>query len=241
MRALDIDRRIIFIFVFIGVAVPLLVEFSIPIKPTPPVISAYDAFEKVAAEKPGSTILLSFSYGASTAPEMQPMARAVLRHCFRLGFKVVGICLWPDGVGLAEAVLKQVSEELGKKEDIDYAFLGYKPGTTAVILNMGQDLHTAFPVDSKGVSLADVPVTKDIHPLTDFSFVFDLAAEEGNQGQRQDDQRKCHEHIHHPLEQEVDIAAEIGAGDTQDQPGEGADERAREADEQRRAGAVDDA
>lgn len=176
MRALDIDRRIIFIFVFIGVAVPLMVEFSIPIKPTPPVIAAYDAFEKVAAEKPGSTILLSFSYGASTAPEMQPMARAVLRHCFRLGFKVVGICLWPDGVGLAEAVLKQVSEELGKKEDIDYAFLGYKPGTTAVILNMGQDLHTAFPVDSKGVSLADVPVTKDIHPLTDFSFVFDFAA-----------------------------------------------------------------
>ena len=176
MRALDIDRRIIFIFVFLGVAIPLMVDFTLPIKPTPPVISAYDAFEKVAAEKPGSTILLSFSYGASTAPEMQPMARAVLRHCFRLGFKVVAICLWPDGVGLAEAVLKQVSEEFGKKEDIDYAFLGYKPGTTAVILNMGQDLHTAFPVDSKGVSLADVPVTKDIHPLTDFSFVFDFAA-----------------------------------------------------------------
>ena len=103
MKALDIDRRIIFIFVFLGVAIPLMVDFTLPIKPTPPVISAYDAFEKVAAEKPGSTILLSFSYGASTAPEMQPMARAVLRHCFRLGFKVVGICLWPDGVGLAEA------------------------------------------------------------------------------------------------------------------------------------------
>lgn len=176
MKALNIDRRIIFLFVFLGVAIPLLVEFDLPIVPTPPVTAAYEALEKVAAENPGSTVLLSFSYGPSTEPEMQPMARAVLRHCFKLGFKVVALCLWPDGVGLAQQVLEEVAPEFGKEYGVDYAFLGYKPGATSVIINMGQDLHSAFPKDNRGTATGDIPVTRDIRRLSDFSFVFDFAA-----------------------------------------------------------------
>ncbi len=176
MRSFDIDRRIIFIFVFLGVAFPLLYEFHFPIKPTPPVRSAYDALEQVAREKPGSTVLISFSYSASTAPEMQPMARAVLRHTYKLGLNVVAICLWPDAVGLAEEALEQVAGEFGREYGVQYAFMGYKPGTYNVIINMGQDLHSAFPRDNRGTETGNIPVTRDIRSLDDFSFVFDLGA-----------------------------------------------------------------
>ena len=171
MRSFDIDRRIIFIFVFLGVAIPLLYEFHLPIVATRSVRAAYDA-----KEKPGSTVLLSFSYGASTAPEMQPMARAVLRHLYKLGFNVVGICLFPDGVGLAEEVLEQVAGEFDREYGVHYSFMGYKPGNYNVIINMGQDLHSAFPRDNRGTDTGDIPVTRDIHSLNDFSFVFDFAA-----------------------------------------------------------------
>ena len=82
-KLLDIDRRIIFVLVFLGVAVPLLAGIYLPITPTDEVQDAYDQIEKLEA---GDIALMSFSFGASTVPEMLPMARAVLspsqqRHC----------------------------------------------------------------------------------------------------------------------------------------------------------------
>ena len=173
-RLMNIDRRVIFAFVFLGVAVPLLVGSKLPIKPTPTVRAVYDHIEQMAGSD--GPVLMSFAYGASTEPEMQPMARAVLRHCFSRNLKVVAMCLWPDGVGLAQEALQTVAEEFGKDYGTDYVFLGYKPGTYSVIVNMGHDLHNAFPNDNWGAALGDLPLTRDLRRLSDFGFVFDMAA-----------------------------------------------------------------
>ena len=174
-RLMNIDRRIIFVLVFLGVAIPLLVDFYLPIKPTSTVQAVYDEIERVAAMDDG-TVLLSFSYGASTEPEMQPMARSLVRHCFSRDIKVVAVCLWPEAPGLAQEVLQTTAAEFGKIYGVDYAFMGYKPGNYSVILNMGQDFHDAFPSDAWGARSNTVPLTRDIRSLRDFDFVIDLAA-----------------------------------------------------------------
>ena len=112
-KLLAIDRRIIFALVFISVAGPLLAGISLPITPTNEVKAAYDQFEKLDA---GDIVLVSFSYGASTAPEMLPMSRAMLRHAFRRDLKVVAICLWPEAPGLAQQVLEEMTAEF----DLEY-------------------------------------------------------------------------------------------------------------------------
>lgn len=174
-RLLNIDRRIIFAFIFVGVAVPLLIDFSFPIKPTEPVQRVYDEFERVASED-DPVVLLAFSYGASTVPEMQPMSLAILRHAFSRDIKVVAICLWPEAPGLAQDALDQVAGEYGKEYGTDYALLGYKPGLWAPIINMGQDFHDAWPRDTQGTLVGDIPVTANIRNLNDFNLVFDFAA-----------------------------------------------------------------
>ncbi len=174
-RLLNIDRRIIFVFVFLGVAIPLMIDFSFPIKPTEPVERVYAEFERVASEE-DPVVLLSFSYGASTVPEMQPMALAILRHAFSKDIKIVAICLWPEAPGLALQALEQVAGEYGKEYGTDYAFLGYKPGMWAPIINMGQDFHDTWPRDTRGTPIDEVPVTASIRNLNDFNLVFDLAA-----------------------------------------------------------------
>jgi hypothetical protein len=174
-RLMNIDRRLIFACVLLGVAVPLLVEFSFPVKPTPTVRAVYEQFEKVAARENG-VVLLSFAYGAGTEPEMQPMAGAILRHCFSRGIKVVAVCLWPDAPGLAQEVLESAAAQFGKQYGVDYAFMGYKPGTYSVILNMGQDFHGAFPTDAWGARSDTLSLTSSILTLRDFDLVFDLAA-----------------------------------------------------------------
>jgi hypothetical protein len=120
-RLINIDRRIIFIFIFLGVAIPLLVDIPLPIKPTPTVRSVYDEIERISVEDADRPVLVSFSYGASTVPEMEPMTRAILRHLFSRGRKVVGICLWPEAVGIAQPIMDELAAEFGMEYGTDYA------------------------------------------------------------------------------------------------------------------------
>lgn len=173
-RLLGLDRRVIFLFIFLGVAIPLLIDFHFPIKATPMVRAVYEEIERVAAAN--GTVLLSFDYGPGSEPELQPMARAVLRHCFRRGVKVVAVCLWPDAPGLAQEVIEQTAAEFGRTSGPDFAFMGYKAGGASVVINMGQDFKTAFSRDAWGTSVDSLAVTRDIHSLKDFGFVFDFAA-----------------------------------------------------------------
>ena len=175
-RLINIDRRIIFVFVFLGVAAPLLMDLHLPIKPTPIVRAVYDEIERVAAEDHERPVLLSFSFGASTQPEMAPMIRAVVRHLFSRKLKVIGLCLWPEAVGIAQPIMDELAAEYGMEYGEDYAFLGYKPGAYAVILNLGQSLSGTFPFDTEGTPVGDLPVTRGVGNLRDFSFVYDFAA-----------------------------------------------------------------
>ena len=169
-----LDRRIIFLAVFLGVAIPLLLPFSLPVRVTPPVEAAYREVERVAST--GGTVLLAFDYGPGSEAELQPMARAVLRHCFARKIKVVAICLWPDAPGLAQEVLQAVAGESGAQYGQDYVFMGYKPGGQNVVLNMGQEIRNAFAQDTRGTATDSLAVLHGIHSLRDFGLVFDLAA-----------------------------------------------------------------
>lgn len=172
-KLLDIDRRIIFALVFLGVAGPLLIGISIPITPTKEVKAAYDQIEQLSS---GDVVLMSFSFGASTVPEMLPMVRAVLSHAFSRELKVVAVCLWPEAPGLVQVVLQEMEAEFDLEYGVDYAFMGYKPGGFSVILNMGQDFHGAFPLDNWGASADDLALTRSLLSLRDFDLVFDFAA-----------------------------------------------------------------
>ena len=176
-RLMNLDRRIIFLFVFVGVTVPLLMQFSFPIKATRDVRAVYEQIERVAAQKNGK-VLLSFSYGGGSEPELQPMARAVLRHLFARNIEIVAVCLWPDAVGLAQSVLEEVAAEFGREYGVDYALMGFKPGAQIVIISMGQDFHGTFPTDNFGTSTDSLAVTTKVNSLSDFDFVFDFAAGE---------------------------------------------------------------
>lgn len=173
-RLMNLDRRTIFVFVFLGVLIPLLAEFTFPIKPTSTVRAVYREIERTADE--GGTVLLAFDYGPGSEPELQPMALALLRHCFSRNVKIVAVCLWPDAPGLTQKALETAAAEFGKTSGVDYAFMGYKPGGASVVINMGQDLHSAFPRDFTGARTDSLAVTRNLRTLKDFGFVFDFAA-----------------------------------------------------------------
>ena len=90
------------------------------------------------------------------------------------------LALWLPGTGMAEGVMSQMAKEAGKVNGKDYAFLGWSPGGSAVIINMGQDLYKAFPSDYYNQPTKDLAVLGGVKNLRDVSYalVQDLSVRE---------------------------------------------------------------
>ncbi|MHA2621230.1 MAG: hypothetical protein V2G42_04340 [bacterium JZ-2024 1] len=169
----SIDRRIIFVFLAVAVTLPLFSTIPQPVQITTEVRDFYDRIESLPE---GSVVLVSFDYGPTAMPEVQPMAQALIEHVLRNNLKLVTLALWPDGEPFSIQLVDEIAQRLGKKYGEDYATLGYKPGLAAVILQMGENIHETFPQDSRGAKPADVPVLAQLKNYDDVALVVVLAA-----------------------------------------------------------------
>jgi len=169
---LKIDRRYIFIFIALGVTVPLLVKIGLPIVSTQPVEAVYNRVEEI---EEGSYVICSMDYDPATLPEMDPMARAFIRHCFMNKIKLIALTLHPAGAGVSELALTQISDEMGMKYGEDWTFLGYKVLPSAVILGMGEDIRIPFPQDYYGTPIDEIPMMKDVKNYDDVDFVISFS------------------------------------------------------------------
>jgi hypothetical protein len=171
-KFLHIDRRYIFIFVALGVIIPLVRPLGLAVTTSPPVENVYNAVEELP---PGTPVLVSVDYDPSTQPELSPMTVAVLRHCFSRGLPVIITVLHPGGPGLALEISDRVSKEMGAKYGEDYVFLGYKVGSSAVILSMGQDFHVSFPADYFNTPIDEIPLMKRVNNYNDIGLVVTMS------------------------------------------------------------------
>jgi hypothetical protein len=176
-RMLKIDRRIIFLVIGVCTLLPLLYPVGLPIKISSEVRGVYDHIESLPER---SVFFMSFDFDPASKPELHPQAIALLRHAFRKNLRVVTMTLWVSGTGLADQIVTQVAKEMGKENGKDYVFLGWSPGNTAVIINLGQNLYNTFPSDYGGKPTKGLPVLDGVQSLRDVTYLVSLGA--GNPG-----------------------------------------------------------
>lgn len=176
MKILDklskIDRRYIFLLVFLTVIVPLLLPIGMPVTETNEVRAIYDYIEKIP---PGSAILVAMDYDPAALAELYPMTLAVLRHAFSRNIRVIGMTLWITGATMGDLAMREAAEGIAQAGE-DYVYLGYVPGNTNVIMRMGEDISAVYPRDYSGKSLSEIPAMKGIKNYKDISLIVDLAA-----------------------------------------------------------------
>ena len=172
-KYLRIDRRIIFAVITVAVIASLIVKFELPIPASEPVQGIY---EKIDSLPQGSRVMISFDYDPSSKEELQPMAIAFLHHCFSKDLKVIGMTHYTGAPGLADLAMNSVARQYQKTYGEDYVFLGYKPGGASLIINMGENLYTAFPKDFYGKDTATLPALQGVDSLRQINYLFDLAA-----------------------------------------------------------------
>jgi hypothetical protein len=173
-RLVSIDRRIIFLLIFIGVSIPMFFVIGFFVEITENVRGVYELIE---AQPKGTPIIISFDYDPASKPELQPMANAVIEHAFQKNLKVIGVALWPMGVQMCNEAFETITPIFPKKEyGKDYANLGYKAGGIVVINHLAKDLRGTFPQDAGGTPIEELPILNRIDNLEKIGFVLSLSA-----------------------------------------------------------------
>ena len=90
-----LDRRWIFLLMFLTVSTAILTQVKFPEKVSPMVQEVFDTIEELPD---GRTVLLAFDYDPASEGELQPMASAFTRHCALKKHKLYYSTLWPQGV-----------------------------------------------------------------------------------------------------------------------------------------------
>ncbi|MBP7559011.1 MAG: hypothetical protein KBA64_00885 [Armatimonadetes bacterium] len=172
---LKIDRRIVFVFIFVALTVPFLIPgMNVPVETQPPAEKLFAAIEALPS---GSDVIISFDYGPSTKPELSPMATALARHCFSRDIRIYATAFYLEGPAIGEQILREVAEEYGKEEHVDYVNLGYKPGgPAAVIMGMAAGVSQVFPTDKNNTPLGDIPAMSHFKKLSDIELCISLSA-----------------------------------------------------------------
>jgi hypothetical protein len=173
-KLVHLDRRIIYVIVFLSVIIPLLNPMGLPIRATEPVIASFQTYQDLPS---GALVLMSIDYGPSTAVELEPMALAACDQIMNHNQKVAFMALYPEGQALINRLIGKIKERHPeKKYGEDYVNLGYKAGNEAVPLKMGLDFRGQFPTDTKNEPLSSIPMLRNVTQLKQFALVATYSA-----------------------------------------------------------------
>jgi len=177
-----IDRRWIYLVVWLVVMLPLIFPFYIKPRPTPPTEKLFQFIDTMPQDK---ALAVSIDYGPDTQAELQPMLVALLRHAFATHHRVGMLAMVITGLGLGEDALRQVTAEFNAHATThddsvingeDYAFWGWSTPPVTVILGMGENIAKVFPVDYYGAKTESLPIMKHLKNYGDIGILVSIAA-----------------------------------------------------------------
>jgi hypothetical protein len=172
-KLLYVDRRIIYLVLAAGALVPIIRPIGLPVVPTKPVADLYAAVDSLGPE---DAVIVSFDYGPSSEPELNPMAESILRHLFTKKIKVLVMSLFPlGGNEVAKKELARLGPEFDLEYGVDYVNLGYKDGGQAAMKRMAVSIPEVFPADAEGKTTDGMPIMAEAKNYGDIKLVISLA------------------------------------------------------------------
>ncbi|HIN09383.1 MAG TPA: hypothetical protein EYM64_02270 [Phycisphaerales bacterium] len=177
----NLDRRWIFLSMFLAIAIPILARLVFPEVVSKQAKMVFDAIDDLPD---GSNVLLSYDFDPASQGELLPMAQAFTRHCSIKGHKQYYMALWPLGSPMVDLSIDTIEDEYPDMVyGEDFMKFSYKAGSEAVIRMIMTDLRGMFPLDSKGTQLDQIPMTKNIKNIQDMDLIINVSA--GDPGTKQ--------------------------------------------------------
>jgi hypothetical protein len=182
VRLQAIDRRWIYVVIWLVVMIPLIFPFEIKPVATPPVQSLFTYIDTMPENK---AVIISVDYTPDSQAELQPMLIALLRHAFAVHRPVGMLAMAVQGLGIGEDALRQVTAEFNAHAKTsadsvlngrDYVYWGWTTPPVTVMLGMGQRIARVFPVDYYGQQTDSLPIMKRLKNYDDAGILVSVAA-----------------------------------------------------------------
>jgi len=162
-RLMKIDRRIIYL---VGAAIVFLTMFyplGLPIKVSQ---LAEDSFSVVDSLPADSLVVVTPQYDAGAMGELNPMFKAVFRHCVERGYRIIVMNVnWVQGPQIVHPFATEIAEEAGYVYGQDWINLGSKPGGGIWLQAANDDLWEAAKTDFTNQPISSFPIMQDVPKL----------------------------------------------------------------------------
>jgi hypothetical protein len=128
----------------------------------------------------GDKVLMAFNYAASSAPDVDPGARALFQYCMQKGLKIITVAFAPQGDMMAEDIIS-LWEAKGKKYGEDFINLGYVAGMESGIAAVAKDIYSiGRDVRRNPLDPVRYPILSGLKTAADFKI--SVAINTGNPG-----------------------------------------------------------
>lgn len=180
-RLQQVDRRWVYLIIWIVVALPLVFPFRIRPIVSPPAERLFNHIDTMPEDK---ALVISVDFTPDTQAELFPMLVALLRHGFAAGHRIGVLSMQVQGLGLGEDALTQVAGEFNQRarnrhdsiiNGEDYVFWGWTTPEVTVMLGMGERIANVFPVDYYGIRTAELPIMQHLRNYDDVGLLVSVA------------------------------------------------------------------
>ncbi len=159
-----IDRRLVYIGLFLFTLAPLVGRWALPLNTTEPTKMLKKAFDGLPQDK---VVLIASDWDAGTQAESRPQLTAVVRYLLRKKLKFILFSVTtPTSPQLGQTVVERAIEAEGMKDTWQYgthwANMGYRIANAPWLRNFARSIQDAMKNDWKGVPLAKLDVTRGV-------------------------------------------------------------------------------
>ncbi len=177
-KLLNIDRRIVFLAMGLGIILPLLFPTNLPVGAQRVTQRFFNTVDEVDPQE--QCLFISGDYTPQNMPETHPMAIVLLRHGFSARIPIIVNALYVEGAPLLANGVEQVMEEFNASSTTradsiiygrDIVYLGWTPPPIVPILGMGEDIHAIYPDDYYGNRIDSLEMMEWIRTYDDIGII----------------------------------------------------------------------
>ncbi len=166
----NVDRRVFYWILFIGLTVPFLRPLNLPIAVTPSTQAYYDGLKSI---EPGEVVVLSINSGVSAWGDCLPAMVASVYQVHAQGGKLI---VWSIGYTDTDLTWNKIKEKLPEvfsdwEEGVDYVYFGYAPPQETNVALLRDNIRAVFTQDIRKVPIDQIPLMQDINGANKIKFV----------------------------------------------------------------------
>lgn len=167
------DRRLIYLIVFFTIGVPLLRPLGLPLQISIETKSFYDAVEGL---KEGDVVYLGIDFLSWSAPELEPMSRAVFKHLLMRPVKIImAEFASTDGPSWTERIIG-TTDLNGKEYGRDIVHLGYYAGGETAIAGFAANIRSIVETDFRGTPIDQLQAMDGVNNARDFALFLHMSS-----------------------------------------------------------------